>query len=98
MPVLEERDLATDELIRGRQNTLVSIVSRAKPFTGVGYFNIDGRMIVSIIGAATTYIIVLVQFRMSETSSTCAINVTFNKTKLLLLRRRNQQLYAFFAT
>lgn len=67
MPVKEDSDEPADQLIHQRQNTLVAILSRAKPLTGQGFFNVDSSMIMSIIGAAVTYIIVLLQFNMSET-------------------------------
>ena len=75
MPVMEECDKATDELIRQRKNELVSILSRAKPLTGGGYFNVDSPMIISVIGQATTYIIILVQFNTSEKPATCPNSV-----------------------
>ena len=49
-----------------RQQALVSILVRAKPLTGQGYVSVDKPMVISIIGAATTYIIVLLQFSLAE--------------------------------
>ena len=66
VPIKEGSDDVTENLVLLRQNALVSILSRAKPLTGRGYFIVDKSMIISIIGAATTYIIVLLQFNMSE--------------------------------
>ena len=65
----ERSDEVAENMLLLRQNALVSILSRAKPLTGRGYFNIDKPMTMSIIGAATTYIIVLLQFNMSEKPS-----------------------------
>jgi hypothetical protein len=55
-----------ESLLEQRQDVLISILSRAKPLSGLGFFFIDKPMIVSIIGAAITYIIVLLQFSLSE--------------------------------
>ena len=49
-----------------RQQALISILARAKPLTGQGYFLVDKPMVMSIIGASTTYIIVLLQFSLAE--------------------------------
>jgi hypothetical protein len=38
----------------------------ARPMTGRGFFNIDYPMVTSIMSAATTYIFVLIQFKMAE--------------------------------
>jgi hypothetical protein len=59
-------DERSESLLKERQDMLFSILSSVKPMTGHGYFNIDKPMITSIIGAAITYIVILVQFNMSE--------------------------------
>jgi hypothetical protein len=59
-------DERLEGLLKERQEMLSAILATAKPVTGQGYFSIDKPMITSIIGAATTYIVVLVQFNMSE--------------------------------
>ena len=38
------------------------------PLTGLGYFTIERSTITSMLSTATTYVIVLVQFRMSAAS------------------------------
>jgi hypothetical protein len=53
-------------LIQRRRETLVSILSTAKPLHGRGFFCVNHSIVTSIIGAATTYIVVLVQFNISE--------------------------------
>jgi 7tm Chemosensory receptor len=53
-------------------------LSRAKPLSGLGFFFIDKPMIVSIIGAAITYIIVLLQFNMSEIPNSKSIQPVTN--------------------
>ena len=78
MPV-EDCDEATEQLIQQKQNALMSILSRAKPLTGRGYFNVDRQMIISVIGAATTYIIVLLQFNLSEKADIEETNLTISR-------------------
>ena len=56
-----------EDLVQRRRDTLVSILSTAKPLHGKGYFIVDNTIITAIVSAATTYIVVLVQFNMSET-------------------------------
>ena len=70
MHSIDNCDEATEQLIQQRQNVLVSILYRAKPLTGRGFFNVDKSTIISIIGAAVTYIIVLLQFNLSENGQT----------------------------
>jgi hypothetical protein len=55
-----------ESLLKERQEILSSILSTAKPISGQGFFNVERPMVTSIIGAATTYIVILVQFNMSE--------------------------------
>jgi 7tm Chemosensory receptor len=62
----ETCDNRLESLLKERQEMLSSILSTAKPVTGQGFFSIDRPMITSIIGAATTYIVVLIQFNISE--------------------------------
>ena len=57
---------ASEDLVQRRRDTLVSILSTAKPLHGQGFFNVDHSIITAIVGAAITYIVVLMQFGMSE--------------------------------
>ena len=41
-------------------------MATAKPINGLGFFVIDKPMVTSFVGVATTYIVVLVQFNLSE--------------------------------
>jgi 7tm Chemosensory receptor len=67
MSPMEENCCEEDEsLLQQKQHALTSILSRAKPLMGEGFFNADKPMIMSVMGAAITYIIVLLQFNMSE--------------------------------
>ena len=85
MPVQESYDEATDQLIHQRQYALVAILSRAKPLSGEGYFNVDRSMIMSVIGAAITYIIVLLQFNLTEkTNIEPKINSSCNATNFTI--------------
>lgn len=52
-----------------RRNELLSILDSATPLSGAGYFSVKKSAVTSIIGAATTYVVVLVQFNLSEQSS-----------------------------
>ena len=65
-PLTDNEDLDDEDLVQRRQNVLLSCLALAKPVHGQGFFNVNRPMITSIIGAATTYIVVLVQFNMSE--------------------------------
>ena len=56
----------SEDLIQRRRETLASILSTAKPLHGRGFFNINNSIVTTIVGAATTYIVVLVQFNMAE--------------------------------
>ena len=62
----EESKEADETLLKSRQEMLISILSTAKPLTGYGFFNVDRTLVTSMISAATTYIVVLIQFNMSE--------------------------------
>ena len=63
----EEFKESDETLLKSRQEMLISILSTAKPLTGYGFFNVDRTLVTSMISAATTYIVVLIQFNMSET-------------------------------
>ena len=52
-----------------RRNELLLMLDSATPLSGAGYFSVKKSVVTSIIGAATTYIVVLVQFNLSEQSS-----------------------------
>jgi hypothetical protein len=58
----------SENLIQRRYETLVLILGTAKPLNGKGFFDVNHLIITSIVGAATTYIVVLLQFNMSESS------------------------------
>ena len=49
-----------------KRTILSSILATAKPINGLGFFVIDKPMVTSFVGVATTYIVVLVQFNLSE--------------------------------
>ena len=63
------RDFVEEDTIQKQKEILISILSSASPLNGKGYFQVDNSIITSVIGAATTYIVVLVQFNISEKSS-----------------------------
>jgi len=56
----------SESFIQRQLDTLVSILSTARPLHGRGFFHVNHSIITSIVGAATTYIVVLVQFNISE--------------------------------
>ena len=74
----EESKEADETLLKSRQEMLISILSTAKPLTGQGFFNVNRTLVTSMISAATTYIVVLLQFNISETST---VHCTNNGTK-----------------
>ena len=74
----EEFKESDETLLKSRQEMLISILSTAKPLTGYGFFNVDRTLVTSMISAATTYIVVLLQFNISETST---VHCTNNGTK-----------------
>ena len=74
----EESKEADETLLKSRQEMLISILSTAKPLTGQGFFNVNRTLVTSMISAATKYIVVLLQFNMSETST---VHCTNNGTK-----------------
>ena len=57
-----------EEIVQQKKEILISILSSAIPLNGNGYFQVKNSIVTSIIGAATTYIVVLVQFKISENS------------------------------
>ena len=65
-PPREDCNEAEESLLKERQEMLITILSTAKPLSGKGFFNLDRPLMTSMISAATTYIVVLVQFNMSE--------------------------------
>ena len=85
MPATEDYDEAAEELIQLKQNALVALLSRAKPLTGRGYFNVDRPMIISIMGAAITYIIVLLQFTLSEKTTELKSNASLDITNVVTI-------------
>jgi hypothetical protein len=52
-----------------RRNELVAMLKTAEPMNGNGFFDVNNSVMTSIIGAATTYIVVLLQFDLSEQKS-----------------------------
>ena len=74
----EEFKESDETLLKSRQEMLISILSTAKPLTGQGFFNVNRTLVTSMISAATTYIVVLLQFNISETST---VHCTNNGTK-----------------
>ena len=64
-------DEKAEHLLKERQEMLASILAVATPFNGKGCFNVDRPMVMSIFSAAITYIIILVQFNMSENTPSC---------------------------
>ena len=74
----EESKEADETLLKSRQEMLISILSTAKPLTGQGFFNVNRTLVTSMISEATKYIVVLLQFNMSETST---VHCTNNGTK-----------------
>jgi hypothetical protein len=56
----------SESLMERRHETLVSILNTASPLHGQGFFNVNHSIATSLVGAATTYIVALVQFNMSE--------------------------------
>lgn len=75
--ILDEMD---ERQLKERQEMLATMLVVAKPLNGKGFFNIDRPMIMSILSAAITYIIILVQFNMSEKAPGCSISSQTNKT------------------
>ena len=75
-------DDVAEHLLKERQEMLVQMLATAKPLNGNGLFNVDRPMIMSIISAAVTYIIILVQFNMSEKSPTCPVSSPSNNSLL----------------
>jgi len=69
-------DESTERLLKERQEILASILVVAKPINGKGFFNVDRPMMMSILSAATTYIIILVQFNITEKSIGSPPNAT----------------------
>jgi hypothetical protein len=59
-----------------RRNDLVAILESAQPLTGRGFFEVNKSVMTSIVGAATTYIVVLIQFEQSEQKETKAFNIS----------------------
>jgi hypothetical protein len=80
------KDTSDDEIVQLRKEILISLLSSAVPLNGKGYFEVGNSIVTSIIGAATTYIVVLVQFNISEKSS-CLLPIiedsSLNKTTFL---------------
>ena len=58
-----------EDTIQKQKEILISILSSASPLNGKGYFQVNNSIITSVIAAATTYVVVLVQFNISEKSS-----------------------------
>jgi hypothetical protein len=75
-------DDITERQLKERQEMLASMLVVAKPLNGKGFFNVDRPMMISIISAATTYIIILIQFNMSEKTTSCAPCSLINQTIL----------------
>ena len=75
-------DDGAEHLLKERQEMLLQILAAAKPLNGNGFFNVDRPMIMSIISAAITYIIIMVQFNMSEKLPSCSPCLTLNQTTL----------------
>ena len=66
----DQSDVGVGEIVAHlRRNELLSILDSATPLSGAGYFSVKKSAVTSIIGAATTYVVVLVQFNLSEQSS-----------------------------
>ena len=59
-----------------RRNDLVAILESAQPLTGRGFFTVNNSVMTSIIGAATTYIVVLLQFDQSEQRELYSTNIS----------------------
>ena len=76
----DDNDERAEYVLKERQEMLESILAKAKPLNGKGFFNVDRPMMMSIVSAATTYIIILVQFNMSENSPSCSCGSPSNKT------------------
>ena len=55
-----------DTTLQMRRNELVAILDTAQPLNGYGFFVVNYSVITSIIAAATTYVVVLLQFDLSE--------------------------------
>ena len=62
----EESD---EETFTIRRNILFSFLSTPVPLNGMGFFQVNHSTMTSVIGAATTYLVVLLQFNISEESS-----------------------------
>jgi hypothetical protein len=63
---LEFENEFEESVIQMRRNELVAILETARPLTGCGFFVVNNSVLTSIIGAATTYIVVLIQFSLTE--------------------------------
>lgn len=59
----------TEKLFKLRRDILVSILESSVPLNGRGFFQVNNSILTSVVGAATTYIVVLMQFGMSETAN-----------------------------
>ena len=58
-----------ENLFKLRREVLISILDSSKPLNGRGFFQVNNSIVTSVVGAATTYIVVLMQFGISERSA-----------------------------
>ena len=57
-----------ENLLKLRREVLTSILDSTVPLNGHGFFLVNNSILSSVVGAAITYIVVLLQFGMSEKS------------------------------
>jgi hypothetical protein len=76
------RENQTEGTFRFRRETLLSILNTSIPLNGSGYFQVNNSVVTSVIGAATTYIVVLLQFNISEQEPNKEQSVTSNNSFL----------------
>jgi 7tm Chemosensory receptor len=55
-----------EELFKIRRETIFSILDESVPLNGKGFFEVNNSTVTGVIGAAITYIVVLLQFSISE--------------------------------
>ena len=55
---------------------IIDDIEAEGPLTGGGFFDVEQKTVTSIIGCTVTYLIVLLQFKTSELSSSTSTNST----------------------
>ncbi|XP_058447184.1 putative gustatory receptor 28b [Malaya genurostris] len=55
-----------DEIVKQLANLSMQLTHRKVMFTAYGFFNLDFTLLFTLIGAATTYLVILVQFTLNQ--------------------------------